>query len=494
MFNPFQNWTSNPTISENILNINDKLITLNIESGDPVNQSISINGVSIVNGNVNSTNITNIQNTVNNIPNNVNNLTNHIFDQLENINNTIITTNNWNNLSNLTQNVGLNSTPLFDNVSVSSNPTLGNQLVPKSYVDALSLGTDWQKEVINRVTLLGDITKAGRYLVVEPSVIQALPLEPDFETIENETITSGNVGITFEVDDIVEIVGTTGNFSVSKRIVPNIGFAVFVENELKTYIYVYNTIQLKNEWVPFGSVLNHENLTNVGTFTHSDIDNHLLNVSNPHSVTFDQVVNELHTNNLTSATKGDLYAYNGSKNVTFNNNGDNEILISDASTTSGYKFVGLPSLFSFAYILSNTAYNFSSSWVSIPFESLDPSSTTGFSISLNNNVVFEELGVYDISCKILCYMNGNSENDEYPHVVEFRCLDQNDLFIPGSVGLLTLLGTNIGAGSEILHFYLNNQILNNEIKIQGRLRRGNGTVSTLLGSTNMKIRRVDPRI
>ena len=73
------------------------------------------------------------------------------------------------------------------------------------------------------------------------------------------------------------------------------------------------------------SAIDHTNLSNVGTNSHADIDNHIA-AANPHGLTFDLL--------SPTTTQGDLVIYNGSASVRFPVGTSGQTLVSDGTTLS----------------------------------------------------------------------------------------------------------------------------------------------------------------
>jgi len=138
--------------------------------------------------------------------------------------------------------------PHFKSLHV-SEITMASHVVTKDYVDSKLYGLKWQKEIkefydvndgLPNQKMIGD-----RYI----------------------SLTSGKG---WNKNYIYEYEGNNW-----KEIIPMRDFAVYVSNG---YIYNGDTILFNgNEWVKFGSVGNHDSLSKIGKFTHSEIDEHINN-------------------------------------------------------------------------------------------------------------------------------------------------------------------------------------------------------------------------
>ena len=85
--------------------------------------------------------------------------------------------------------------------------------------------------------------------------------------------------------------------------------------------------------VQFGiniSNINHQLLSGTGTNTHSQIDAHIANTSNPHNVTITQV--------SPTTTKGDIMVDNGGTVVRFPVGANGQVLVADSSTATGLAY------------------------------------------------------------------------------------------------------------------------------------------------------------
>jgi len=76
--------------------------------------------------------------------------------------------------------------------------------------------------------------------------------------------------------------------------------------------------------------IDHTAIQNVGVNTHAQIDGHIADISNPHSVTIDQVT--------PTTTKGDLLVENGANVVRVPVGTDGDILLADSSEASGVRW------------------------------------------------------------------------------------------------------------------------------------------------------------
>ncbi|MHA1408902.1 MAG: DUF2793 domain-containing protein, partial [Candidatus Odinarchaeia archaeon] len=131
-------------------------------------------------------------------------------------------------------------------------PTSGSHLATKSYVDSIAQGLEWQDSVLDRYDPNG-----------------GLPGTPSTGDRYISTATAN--GWTDEY--IYEYNGSSWDETV-----PNEGYACWVEDE--DVLYVYNG---SNNWVKFGATIDHDNLINVGTNTHTQIDSHISGTGADHS-------------------------------------------------------------------------------------------------------------------------------------------------------------------------------------------------------------------
>lgn len=121
-------------------------------------------------------------------------------------------------------------------------PSSTSDLATKGYVDSLAQGIDWQDSVLdkNLVTSPASPSTGDRYIIAG--------IGGDWS--------SGTI------DDIAEYDGAAWSFET-----PNEGFAAWVEDEDK--LYVYNGAA----WVTFGSTVDHGNLSGLGDDDHTQYHN-----------------------------------------------------------------------------------------------------------------------------------------------------------------------------------------------------------------------------
>ncbi len=118
-----------------------------------------------------------------------------------------------------------------DVVTLTNPPTADTDAANKLYVDQLAAGLDWQESVLERrTTPPGAPVLGARYLIIAVAAGAWVGRE----------------------DDIAEWDGAAWNYTT-----PNLGFAVYVENENRAY--VYNGAA----WVYFASILDHNTLANI---------------------------------------------------------------------------------------------------------------------------------------------------------------------------------------------------------------------------------------
>lgn len=137
-----------------------------------------------------------------------------------------------------------------------TNPTISSDVANKGYVDSLLQGLDWQESVIDRVD----------FVTAEPDS----PSLGD-RYINTVTGTSQDTSQSVTEDYIYE-----WNNSDWTEIIPNEGYATWVEDE--DVLYVYTDIGGPSDWVKFGTTTTHQNLIGAGTNTHSQIDTIISNI------------------------------------------------------------------------------------------------------------------------------------------------------------------------------------------------------------------------
>ena len=180
----------------------------------------------------------------------------------------------------------------FSNPIVAPDPSSGNQLATKDYVDTLVNGLDWQESVLD---------------FYDPST--ALPSNPAVgdRYISLATANGWTQNYIYEWDG-----------SVWQETIPTEGTATWVE--VLDIQYVFNG----TSWVKVGSTINHQNLIGAGTYTHTDIDNHITNTSNPHSVTASQVGSPVSVDGVSNAGGDiDFVAASGRISITPDNTNKN---------------------------------------------------------------------------------------------------------------------------------------------------------------------------
>lgn len=92
-------------------------------------------------------------------------------------------------------------------------------------------------------------------------------------------------------------------------------------------------IALSSSEAAWGQI-DHTTLSNIGTNTHIQIDNHIANTNNPHSVTIDQIT--------PTANKGELMVENGTNVVLFPTSSDGRLLSLNSATSTGLEWIDVP--------------------------------------------------------------------------------------------------------------------------------------------------------
>lgn len=87
------------------------------------------------------------------------------------------------------------------------------------------------------------------------------------------------------------------------------------------------------------SQIDHTTLSNIGTNSHAQIDSHIANTNNPHSVTIDQIT--------PTTNKGEIMVENGSNVVAFSTSSDGRLLSLNSATSTGLEWIDVPSSVSF---------------------------------------------------------------------------------------------------------------------------------------------------
>jgi len=193
----------------------------------------------------------------------------------------------------------------------------------------LAIGTDTQLLVADSSTSEGlswkdvaDVIGSSNITWREP-VIDKLTTPPGGPSIgDRYVVLPVGTGLwTGQDNDVAEWNGVTWDFNT-----PSEGWALWDETADELCVYTGAA------WVKLGFTIDHFNLQNIGINTHVQIDSHISDTSNPHSVTLNQVT--------VATTKGDLLAYTGATSTRLPVGTNDQILIADSAQADGIKWGG----------------------------------------------------------------------------------------------------------------------------------------------------------
>lgn len=139
----------------------------------------------------------------------------------------------------------------------------------------------------------------------------------------------------------------------------------------------------------------HTLLTDIGTNTHPQIDSHISNTNNPHSVTIDQVT--------PTTTKGDILVENGSNVVRLPVGTNGQFLTADSTEATGLKYIdvaldldSLPG----TQVRRTTNYTVTTAWTDITFDTTDietKPSTIEHDTTNTARINIKETGLYMVN-------------------------------------------------------------------------------------------------
>ena len=385
-----------------------------------------------------------------------------------------LTTDNFDQLATLDQPLATTSSPSFAGVTLTGTATSSSDAVSKGYVDALSQGiTDYQESVLARATVSGDITTAGRYILLDASAVSAFAVNSSITIVSGGSISTGTGATTFEDHNIIEVSGTPGSFQVDLKFVPTLGATTNVEGESKMYVYTVNSQTTNEEWIVLGSIINHDNLINGGSKSHATLDAHVDSTSNPHDVSIDQLNSKMHTDNVTTQAKGDLFVSDGTNIQKLAAPSNDEILVADSSTSSGWvsKPYKKPSPVHWAYstLVGRNIITSNSVWKALEYNYITNYPSSPVQINSSGYLLIVNPGTYKVHVNIGVYLPTDTNNDrQLPQAVLFACTDGSDNEIVGVKQIIAMQGSNAGLGNAQMKFNLTTAASNYVLKVQAR--------------------------
>ena len=477
-------WNGDAKLKNKNFEVEEELTANIIKSTDPSSVDLFIQNVPFKDGKVDGVDVSALELSVNTNTSTINTYPSNLDD---------LSDTNVSHLTSLDQNLHSTANTTFNTVTLATNPTLNYHVTTKAYVDSLAQGVrDWQESVLKRVTLESEIDEPGRYIILDVVALANFTVNSSIQIISNGAITTGDSNTTFENGNIVEIFGTLGSFRVDMKLIPNTGAATMVESETKIYFYSFNVALQLETWMSMGSIFNHDSLIGAGVNTHSDIDTHIDSVVNPHEVSLNQVVSKMHTDNSTSAVKGDLYVYDGSKNIKLAAANNSQVLVSDSTTSTGWNLLNFNDLFLeyYAYSGASVVLPATNTWSDFTLSNQLSTSSTDFTLS-SGSITINKVGRYNVSYNFVMHMPTESVASQTEHLIGIRIYNETSgAVVPTSNTMGYLRGNIVGAETVSFNFTMDTTVVDTVVKMQTRFLRGQGIVNTLFEGVNIKISKV----
>lgn len=438
-----------------------------------------------VEGSVSSNNINRLQSNFNTLYNKVEEYADNlnVLDELEvkqlsNIDDTVITKENWQKVAVLDQYLNKDSKPEFDGATLRLAPVENLDAVNKQYVDSMIQGLEWQDSVKKFITQPNDVLEGGRYIVSNLDNFLNPTYKSGATLFSNGSITTPDQFV-LEEGDILEFESdsATESYVISKVTRPSIGASLPVDENNE--IYVFSDSEGLKTWKSLGGIVDHNALQNVGKYNHYELDDHVDNKSNPHNVTIEQI--------SPATEKGDIMIHNGTSMSKVKANNDSQLLVSSNASSTGYSFVDIHSLMQqfFAYSTLNTSIK--TVWTHLTFNNYQDCEEDDF-ILKDGKARFISEGAYHITVDINVHVEGSADEDFLHAITVFRLTEKESSSVnkelPGSYATIYTRGSNVGAGSTSISYVYKTtgKLIQDgsekyqEIGVEGKVSQGSSSV------------------